>query len=187
MAGIHVYIVGGRFDNSTSFCTTACQPPGVALDAIRWRILRAIRPCWLRLRVLHVLPPSRNIKSWRVQTQETTVRGNDFYTPHFTLPTNSPPTHQPHSILSYPSRTLYFDTKFEPSRTLYFGTEGVHEQGIFSLFYLSFPKTSLQWLDQLHMDQVSWACVQSINCSMTTVPTPGPFRTAKKNNLRYCR
>jgi hypothetical protein len=72
-----------------------------------------------------VLPPSRNIRSWRVQTQETTVRGNDFYTPHFTLPTNSPPTHQPHSIFSYPFRTLYFGTKFEPSRTLYFGTEGV--------------------------------------------------------------
>jgi hypothetical protein len=72
-----------------------------------------------------ILPPSRNIRPWRVQSQEIIVRGNDFYTPHFTLPTNSPPTHQPHSILSYPSRTLYFDTKFEPSRTLYFGTEGV--------------------------------------------------------------
>jgi hypothetical protein len=53
------------------------------------------------------------------------VRGNDFYTPRFTLPTNSPPTHQPHSMLSYPFRTLYFGAKFEPSRTLYFGTEGV--------------------------------------------------------------
>jgi hypothetical protein len=39
---------------------------------------------------------------------------------------NFPPTHQPHSILSYPSRTLYFGTKFEPSRSLYFGTEGVY-------------------------------------------------------------
>jgi hypothetical protein len=39
-------------------------------------------------------PPSRNIRSWRVQTQETTVRGNDLHTPYFTLPTNSPPTHQ---------------------------------------------------------------------------------------------
>jgi hypothetical protein len=73
-----------------------------------------------------LLPLSRNIRSRRVQTQETIVRGNDFYTPHFTLPTNSPTTHQPHSILSYPSRTLYFGTKFEHSRTLYFGTEGVH-------------------------------------------------------------
>jgi hypothetical protein len=73
-----------------------------------------------------LLPPSRNIRPWIVQTQGITVRGNDFYTPQFTLPTNSPPTHQPHSILSYPSRTLYFfGTKFEPSRTLYFGTEGV--------------------------------------------------------------
>jgi hypothetical protein len=57
------------------------------------------------------------------------VRGNDFYTPHFTLPTNSSPTHQPHSILSYPYRTLYFGTKFEPCRTLYFGTEGVNILG----------------------------------------------------------
>jgi hypothetical protein len=72
-----------------------------------------------------ILPPSPNIRPWRVQTQGITVRGNDFNTPHFTLPTNSPPTHQPHSILSYPSRTLYFGTKFEPSKTLYFGTEGV--------------------------------------------------------------
>jgi hypothetical protein len=44
---------------------------------------------------------------------------------HFTLPINSPPTHQPHSILSYPSKTLYFGTKFEPSSSLYTGTEGV--------------------------------------------------------------
>jgi hypothetical protein len=80
-----------------------------------------------------ILPPSRNIRTWRVQTQGITVRGNDFYTPHFTLPTNSPPTHQPHSILSYPSRTLYFGTKFEPSRTLYFGTEGVPRSMSFSL------------------------------------------------------
>jgi hypothetical protein len=72
-----------------------------------------------------ILPPSRNIRTWRVQTQGITVRGNDFNTPHFTLPTNSPPTHQPNSILSYPSRILYFGTKFEPFRTLYFGTEGV--------------------------------------------------------------
>jgi hypothetical protein len=70
-----------------------------------------------------LLPLSRNIRSWRVQTQETIVKGNDFYTPHFTLPTNSPPTHQTHSILSYHSRTLYFDTKFKPSETLYFRTE----------------------------------------------------------------
>jgi hypothetical protein len=72
-----------------------------------------------------VLPPSRNIRSWRVQTQETTVRENDFYTPRFTLPTNTPPTQKPHSILSYPYRILYFGTKFERLRTLYFGMEGV--------------------------------------------------------------
>jgi hypothetical protein len=72
----------------------------------------------------------------RVQTQEITVRGNDFYTPYFTLPTNSPPTHQPHSILSYPSRTLYFGPKFEPSRTLYFGTEGVNIYVTSTFFHL---------------------------------------------------
>jgi hypothetical protein len=33
-----------------------------------------------------------------------------IYTPHFTLPINSPPTHQPHFILEY----LYFDRNFEP-------------------------------------------------------------------------
>jgi hypothetical protein len=60
-----------------------------------------------------LLPTSQNIRYWRVKTQETTVRENDLYTPHFTLPTNSPPTHQPHSILSYASKTLNFGTKFE--------------------------------------------------------------------------
>jgi hypothetical protein len=43
----------------------------------------------------------------------------------FTLPTNSPPTHQPHLVLSYPSKYLYFGTNFEPFKTLYYGTEGV--------------------------------------------------------------
>jgi hypothetical protein len=81
---------------------------------------------WIWFVLWKLLPPSRNIRFWRVQTQETTVRENDFYTPHFTLPTNTLPTHQPHSILSYPSRTLYFGTKFERFRTLYFETEGVH-------------------------------------------------------------
>jgi hypothetical protein len=33
------------------------------------------------------------------------------------------------------------------------------------------------------MDQVSCACVQSINCGMTTGPTPGPFR--KKEIIIY--
>jgi hypothetical protein len=65
----------------------------------------------------------KGLDRYRVQTQETTVGGNDFYTPHFTLPTNSPPTHQPHSILSYPSKTLYFGTKFESSMSLSIGTE----------------------------------------------------------------
>jgi hypothetical protein len=29
------------------------------------------------------------------------MEGNDIYAPHFTLPTNSPPTYQPYLILSY--------------------------------------------------------------------------------------
>jgi hypothetical protein len=74
--------------------------------------------------VEHTLSLSQNIRSRRVQTHKTTVGGNDLYTPHYILSINSPPTHQPHSILPYPSRILYFGT-FEPSRTLYFGTEGV--------------------------------------------------------------
>jgi hypothetical protein len=41
------------------------------------------------------------------------------------VPTNSLPTQQPHSILSYHYRILYFGTKFEPFRSLYTGTEGV--------------------------------------------------------------
>jgi hypothetical protein len=64
-----------------------------------------------------VLPQSQNIRSRRVQTQETTVGGNDLYTSHFTLSINSPPTHQSHPILCYPSGILYFGTKFEPSRS----------------------------------------------------------------------
>jgi hypothetical protein len=90
------------------------------------------------IEAFEILPPSRNIRSWRVQTQKIIVRGNDFYTPHFTLPTNSPSTHQPHSILSNPSWTLYFGTKFEPSRILYFGTEGV-------LWFLPFFGVILPW------------------------------------------
>jgi hypothetical protein len=53
------------------------------------------------------------------------MRGNDLYTLYFTLPTDSPSTHQPHLVLSYPFRTLYCGTKFESSRNLYIGTEGV--------------------------------------------------------------
>jgi hypothetical protein len=53
------------------------------------------------------------------------MRGNDLYNLYFTLPTDSPSTHQPHLVLSYPFRTLYCGTKFESSRTLYIGTEGV--------------------------------------------------------------
>jgi hypothetical protein len=60
-----------------------------------------------------LLPLSQNIRYKKVQTQEITVGGNDLCTLYFTLPTNSPPTHQSHLILSYPSKTLYFCTKFE--------------------------------------------------------------------------
>jgi hypothetical protein len=52
------------------------------------------------------------------------VGENNLYTPYFTLLTNSPPTHQPRLVLSYPSMTLHFGTKFEPFETLYFRTEG---------------------------------------------------------------
>jgi hypothetical protein len=49
-----------------------------------------------------VLPLYLYISVTRVQTQQTIVKVNDIYTSHFTLPTNTPPIHQPHLILSYP-------------------------------------------------------------------------------------
>jgi hypothetical protein len=44
--------------------------------------------------VCHILPPSLNISIPSIQTQEITELVKDIYTPHFTLSTNSPPTHQ---------------------------------------------------------------------------------------------
>jgi hypothetical protein len=57
-----------------------------------------------------ILPPSLNISIPRVQTQEITVRGNDLYTPHFTLPTNFSPTHQP-TYFCLISRNAYIVTQ----------------------------------------------------------------------------
>jgi hypothetical protein len=75
--------------------------------------------------LIRCTPSVPKYKVMKSSNSRNNSRRNGLYTPHFTLPTNSPLTHQPHSILSYPSRTLYFGTKFEPSRSLYTGTEGV--------------------------------------------------------------
>jgi hypothetical protein len=50
--------------------------------------------------------------------------------PSFYTTNQLSPTHRPHSILSYPSRTLYFGTKFERFRNVYFGTEGVEDSSV---------------------------------------------------------
>jgi hypothetical protein len=87
------------------------------------------RPCIILcffLRVTHQLPPNRrpiltipmclllplslDISIPRVQTQEITVRGNDLYTPHFKLPTNFSPTHQP-TYFCLISRNAYILTQ----------------------------------------------------------------------------
>jgi hypothetical protein len=70
-------------------------------------------------------PSVSQYKDRKSSIQETIPGGNDLYTPHFTLPTNSPT----HLVLSYPFRSLYFGTKFEPSKSLYIGTEGVPNIG----------------------------------------------------------
>jgi hypothetical protein len=45
-----------------------------------------------------ILPPSLNISIPSIQTQEITELLKDIYTLHFTLSTNSPPTHPPTPI-----------------------------------------------------------------------------------------
>jgi hypothetical protein len=49
-----------------------------------------------------LLPPSLNISIPSIQTQEITELVKDIYTPHFTLSTNSPPTHQLLYFCPYP-------------------------------------------------------------------------------------
>jgi hypothetical protein len=120
----HRSINGGMLLKWTA-ATATCHKKSATVGAAVQHPYVAEKPTTCACASLLVYAQSRNIRSRRVQIQETTVTGNDFYTPHFTLSNNSSPTHQPHSILSYPFMTLYFGTKFEPSRTLYFGSEGV--------------------------------------------------------------
>jgi hypothetical protein len=78
-------------------CTLSCW------SAVWWyEITCTETKCHIKFLELGETTPSLNISIPSIQTQEIMELIKDIYTPHFTLSTNSPPTHQLLYFCPYP-------------------------------------------------------------------------------------